>query len=59
MQRTSMLGQPRLMQSERAQSTSSVASALLSRPISSAAEVPVLERYRMQGPVPPQLLGWR
>ena len=58
MQRTSMLGEPCLMQSERPQSTASVVSALLSRLVISA-RVPVLKGYRMQGPVPPQLLAWR
>lgn len=58
MQRTSMLGQPCLMQSERPQSAGSVVSGLLSSPVIFAAEVPVPERYRMRRPVPPQPLRW-
>lgn len=44
MQRTSMLGQPCLMQSERLQSARSHVSALLSSQIAFAAEVPVADR---------------
>jgi hypothetical protein len=57
-QRISMLGPPCLMQSERAHSTSSGVSALLSRLVGSARELPLVERRCMQRPIIPRLLGW-
>jgi len=57
-QRTSMLGQLYLTQSERSHSTTSIESALLQRLVSPAPEAPLVERGRMQRLMIPRLLGW-
>ncbi len=58
MQRTSMLGQPCPMQSEWSNSGVSVVSALLLRLVSSAPELPLVERRRMQRLIIPRPPGW-
>lgn len=58
MQRTSMLGQPYLTQSERVHSTSSGVAMQLPRLVNSAPEVLLVERCRMQRPIIPRVPGW-